>query len=59
MMDYTMWADGTSNGVAMPFNTDGVGSNPKPPILQILGKEKDNVDTYTGTTQGNNTGLLH
>ena len=60
MSDYIMWSEATSNGIAMPFNTDGVGNNPNRPILQILDGEQTSVDTYTGTLQtNNNVGLLH
>jgi prepilin-type N-terminal cleavage/methylation domain-containing protein len=61
MMDYTMWADATSNGVAMPFNSNGNNNNNLPMTL-ILNGEVKNVDQITGT-QGNGggsfTGLLH
>jgi type II secretory pathway pseudopilin PulG len=61
MMDYTMWAEATSNGVAVPFNTDGNNNNNLPMIL-ILNGEEVNVDQITGN-QGNGaghfTGMLH
>ena len=60
MVDYTMWADATSNGVAVPFDSNGQGkNNPNLPMLQIITTENNNVDTYTGTGSGNNSGLLY
>jgi hypothetical protein len=58
MMDYSMWADATSNGVAIPFSSNG-DNNSLLPMLDIIQAEQGNVDTYTGTGQGSNSGLLH
>lgn len=59
MMDYTMWSEATSNGVAMPFSSNGVGNKSgQLPAWLIITAEQGNVDTYTGTGKGVNSGLL-
>ena len=60
MMDYTMWADATSNGVSMPFDSNGVGNKSgQLPIWQILQAELGNISAFSGaSSKGNNSGLL-
>lgn len=59
MMDYTMWSEASSNSVAVPFSSNGVGNKSgQLPAWVILTGEQGNVDTFTGTGTGSKNGLL-
>lgn len=64
MTDYTMWSEATSNGVAMPFSSNG-DNNPNLPMTRILQQDLPAwVDQLTGNQagggKGNNfSGLLY
>jgi hypothetical protein len=54
MLDYTMWADTTPS-----FNANGAKPITDVPVYKLLTSEQNNVNIFSGTDQGNNSGLLH